>query len=1239
MVKHVFARCLSTLETTMYRDSKLLLGTLKYNNLTNECKQTEFIITAVMEDRENDQPNRIYYVYDRMTSGGIATCGYNSHLTEYSSKLTSCIIQLMNEYSSSQTSIGSSQDSVISCSGRQAAKNRERELDQLGRANELQLVKRLKTMTSTATAPLGNWVINEIFLKKGYEMTAFDFIELKYTGLLPKGTAVSLNNYKLIAITNCNVNGDFKVDFIVDLHRSKILPGTRLFTVSGESYRDDVSGSQLISTKKQGFTFFRDCDSRRISRTYQSDDPYILLLVHDDDSDVRVTKECLTNPLTVHELKQLKELTVDVVVYHHDKSNSKINRYGQLDLAQELIPLTEPYVLKDFLVQSSIGRCDQLNLAPRQPHIFKSMPPSYMLDPNLCIEPYFLLDKDQFADPSNNIEPSTPSEEIRSNSTISMNQELENILRNLEARVRPTSDIPARSWESRSYFNNDWLQLISPNYVSLSVAEENSNWLMVEQTDRDIRLRCRLCSGHPLIPSGQASQFATDGHQLSQDQRFRNINERAIRRHRESVQHGNIEADYIQRNINSITSSLGLTRDISDEDRIYRVTANIFRTVYGVVANSIPLRSVPTMINIFNLNLNDENAMGYHHRNTRAHVRMLTLVSDRLNRVQFNRIMDVPWTISLDGVSDKSHRYFIIIMVSYLDIDTRSLVVRFFDLVQIKKSTNASSQALAIINQFSQRGLHPALRHQLASMNSDSAYVMRGVRNSVLTRLQSLRGDHVMSFGCANHNLHLAISDSLKNDNETLLLEGMMDDVRQFLNTGYKRLNVYRLISEALGEAALLLHKLSPVKWITSEYDIMRRFLTAYVKLVKTLEAIAGDVEFDQSVRATAKRLHDRMVERDNLLWTGAIVDLLRPVSRMNQLLQGSELSIVDASAITEECLVKLRQILDANAPSEHTPVMNLVRLSLVHQMPDSAHAHVPDRYEEVLLYNSLTFHAVDTNQVSTGRHTQTHDGPSIVVTHSEGTPTFSFTRFSQIIRGVIIAIEDRMVDNQNIRHLNLFRNEIIPLDFEQRRSFADDTTNGQLPLFAYEYDHLSEFLLDYHALLDALIQHPAFNLKRTARSILFWSYFLEQKSDAFTVRMRRIILSVLSVPVSNAVTERAISIMSNAQKRGRNTSPTTLSKLMNVKINGPKVEDFDAIAHAKEWRAGPHWLSDCKYRVEGDPEKKNEDTCQPTSDVSTPTGADLGSELGYCEGAVGGCESGEGADPEMDSCEDLDDV
>lgn len=1235
IVSNVVTRCLSTYETTDSRNNTFLSGSVEYRDVNSQCKPSLFKITASFKNQTMTLPTNHHY-HNIAIGDGIASCQFASKYNEYANKFASCIVQLMNEQGSSQSSLPSSQDSVTSCSGRQAAKNRERELDHVGRANELQLVKRLKTLTQTKPIPLGNWVINEIFLKKGYEITDFDFIELKHTGLLPEDKP-DLNNYKLIAITNCNSQGEFKVDFIVNLSRSKVPPGHRLFTVSGGSYRDNVPGTQLVTTKKQGFKYFHDCDPNRVTRTYRSDDPYILLLVYDDDQQVRVTKECLKNSLTHHELKQLKEQIVDVVVYHHDGHNAVINRYGHIDLDKDLIPLSLPYVLKDYQIQSSIGRCNLLNVAPRQPSIFKFMPPTYTLDPNICTEETYLLDCCLSRQPSY-MPP--PNLDARSNSTIAAVQELENVLRNLEQRVTPRSSIPERTWESVAYFNNDMLNLISPDFVSIAVARENSNWLLVDRTDRDIRLKCRLCGGHPLTATGRESNFAGDGQELSQVTRYRGNNDQAIRRHRESVQHGIVEADFIQRNINEIKASLGITPPTTDEDRIYRVTANVFRTVYGAVIGNIPLVGVPRMFDIININQNDSYAMGYHHNDRRTHVRMLSLVSDSLNRLQFNNLMDIPWTVSLDGVTDRSNRYFMVILISYVDIQTRSLVVRFFDLVHITGPTNAEAQALAVIEQFNERGLRTALTQQLASMNSDSANVMRGVRNSVLTRLQALRGRHVMNFGCANHNLHLALSDSLKSEDETQWLEGILDDVRQFLNTGYKRHNVYTQISEALGEAALLIMKLSPVKWITSQYDIMRRFLSSYLKLAMTLEAISYDNNFDRNTRASAQRLLARMLQRDNLIWTAAIVDLLRPVSRMNQQLQASELSIVDASTIIEECLGELQRIMDGGGPSDFTPMINLIRISVVHEEPYSLPV-VPNDLNELLNHNTLRLYAIDVNRpippVSLIHHT--HDGPSIVLTHDSNSPSpFSFQRFTEIGRAVIEAIEQRMINGQNIRHLQLFRNEIIPSDRGQRNIFVDRIINNQLPLFAYEYNELSEFLSEYHAMLDSVLQHPAFILKRAAKSILFWTFFLEQRSDAFPPRLRRIILSILSIPVSNAVTERSLSIMSNAQRRGRNTKPQTLSRMMNLKINGPGLSDFDAVGYAKEWKRGGHWLSDCKYRAEGDPKKKKDDTCRPETDSTAPQGADLGPGLGYCEGAVGGCPPGEEVDDEDDGWDEFDD-
>lgn len=287
------------------------------------------------------------------------------------------------------------------------------------------------------------------------------------------------------------------------------------------------------------------------------------------------------------------------------------------------------------------------------------------------------------------------------------------------------------------------------------------------------------------------------------------------------------------------------------------------------------------------------------------------------------------------------------------------------------------------------------------------------------------------------------------------------------------------------------------------------------------------------------------------------------------------------------------------------TPNLDLVRLSSI----VGGTGRVPNE-NELLSASNLNFYGFNPRSVGDDSYQPTHSGFSIPIDHPITSPSsFDYSRVRDVVQDMIGRITDRMVSKLNMRQLKIFRDDLLPHNPDNFNDHFDDLIGDQLPAFARDMGSVENFRLEYVALINVMRNHPTYNSNRWSDSISFWTYWMKTLSnDYFTVKIWRTILSVLSVPVSNSICKRALSVMSNAQRKCKRTPIEQLKRLMNIKLNGPSLALFDSMKMAKAWRDSGHWLSDCKVRVPQDPNRLEGDNCpsepeEPLPPVGPPDG------------------------------------
>lgn len=454
----------------------------------------------------------------------------------------------------------------------------------------------------------------------------------------------------------------------------------------------------------------------------------------------------------------------------------------------------------------------------------------------------------------------------------------------------------------------------------------------------------------------------------------------------------------------------------------------------------------------------------------------------------------------------------------------------------------------------------------------------------------------------------------------------MVDSSRRYVSQGYKRQNIFDRICKALGDLTIHLQKFSPIKWITSDFKIMRKFLEAYLNLALTLRAIsenqveANEIPFDASTRAQARELYGQMIQINNLIWTAAITDLLFPISYLNLRLQRNDYTVVDALSMVDDCLNKLRQISTDPRPSSNTPNLGLLLLSTV----STSTNNVAMNLDHLLSGQRWKFYGI--------RNKPSEYGEYIEMNHSEE-HSFTWSQYQDLVKHLILKLEERLISKENIRQLYIFRNDLLPFNPPIDRNAIDDIRNYLFeyvdrysnPAFASEFYQGSDLVIQLADLYQKLSTHEKFSELKMSSPMIFWTTFMDLYPEAFSPQLKRMILSVLSVPVSNAQCERTISLISHAQKKHTMTSLRTIQTILNLKSNGPPVREFDAIRFAKAWHEAGNHLSDEPPRAVAAPAEGGQQCSQETED-----GLDIDGE--FIAGAVGGSDVNLEDEEEYDS-------
>jgi hypothetical protein len=454
---------------------------------------------------------------------------------------------------------------------------------------------------------------------------------------------------------------------------------------------------------------------------------------------------------------------------------------------------------------------------------------------------------------------------------------------------------------------------------------------------------------------------------------------------------------------------------------------------------------------------------------------------------------------------------------------------------------------------------------------------MRGDISSLKSKLQDLSYLHssrrVFHVWCQAHRLQLALAEPFLS-NSIGFIEVVLKQLATFYHTGHKRwLHLDNLCKE-LNVHNYRFSSVFKVRWIASEQEAVLKLIKGWGPVVKALNQLAqgNDESTDPfNTKLKAKSIEEKLKGKSFLTYLHWLADLLKLIADTSKSLQSNKITIIKQESLilslirsleilkTENGLQLTKFLSQCKTTSNSVRVANLEELE---QAKEIFYEHIGRTAE---------------SSYPTVLYDDSHNRYS-----SRNMPHLSDTRVPLI--DSIIAELRRYFITSEFSLFSVFDPANIPKDPAQIPFYGIEKLMEISKLAFGDTDPDSDqWIHDWHNLLNKIIISNGKDYAKFACSDYkeFWLANLKNSALPWNDKMKFAIKMILSIPLSSAQAERGFSMMNIVKNKLKNRmGPITLEHIMELKINGPPLESFDAMKYAK------HWVEDDSHMKSDDPAK-----------------------------------------------------
>lgn len=581
-----------------------------------------------------------------------------------------------------------------------------------------------------------------------------------------------------------------------------------------------------------------------------------------------------------------------------------------------------------------------------------------------------------------------------------------------------------------------------------------------------------------------------------------------------------------------------------------KVTSKMIRTIFVEIKRNIPFSSHSSLVALQEINGID---MGYHHYEQTSAIRITESMSAFMHKSLIYHMLseNLPFSMIIDGSTDSTESHYLIIYFQILEHNVP--VVCFYRLVETTSDLTAKGLFKSITDAMKSEEVdfYKYFRNNLVGYISDGERVMTGKEGGVISFIRQDVKNPIYAVHCMAHRIHLAIEKAYKTIPYFKSFDKFINKIFQFYNWHANKRKAH--LRETAQNCNLKMYELNYIyrtRWISSELQSLTNLKKVWILLTKDLHLISINNQFDKESRDRARNLVLSLRGKNFLAILNFVFDVLEHLSYWSKKMQERAALLVDFVDFKDKIINTFETLKTENGRE--------LNVFLENALCDGEKCQTLQYY---YLAETVTYFDVS---LRNDRNDDEIDVPYIDEIRSNFLDTIKFSVKSYF-------------PDSDLNLFKIFRPNKIPAQESASLSYGVREILNLCQIFMW--NECDDFLTDWAKLVESIIESEDFCTFRdkNTETFAFWSIFLNKQGIAWTEKTKKMIQTILVIPIGSADAERGFSIMNHIKyDRRSRLSGKHLEDIMRIRINGnDDIEKFPAMKYARQWIKENHMRTD----------------------------------------------------------------
>lgn len=642
-------------------------------------------------------------------------------------------------------------------------------------------------------------------------------------------------------------------------------------------------------------------------------------------------------------------------------------------------------------------------------------------------------------------------------------------------------------------------------------------------------------------------------------------NQDSIAEHTRSISHANIISNLQNIAAKRQRSSFLIDEQIEESrnEKYLEVTARMIRTVYVVNKLSLPFSDHRALVTLQKLNgLN----LGYHHYERSSCTRMTNDISNHMHETLIENLIksQMPISVIVDDTTDAGNVHYKI--VYFQTVEDVSPVIYFYKIIQLKSGTGFGGFETMRLSWESEKKpeFYQYMQENLVGFASDGASTNLGKTSGTVKYLKDWAKKPIFAIHCMSHRLELAIQHAFDqliqfDDNKKIIseyLDETINKVYKFYNAqGSKRITHLKQTCDKHMEKFYSLSRIIQIRWIASDYKAMKAVNSMWNMLVEDLNTIGNDNEFDAKTKNKAIQLSTRLTGKYFLILFNFLFDIINELSVLSQDMQKRTSLIIDFHSFKKKFEDIFTHLKNQNGRYLQLFLDEARCESDMHEIERCSNLDQYIRSNKIIYKNIIIYNDQD-------------DIPEI-------------NEYRTRLLDMLLSEFEKYFPDGDLKNYDA----LDPMNMPKPDDYVSARTYGIIKIKElnnyFQIGDESTVLNEWQKLLESVVTSPNYCQIKNSRTsaFAFWSQLLKWPEIDWSSNIKRLIYTVLAIPISSAEAERGFSSLKYIRDTHRSRlTPTNLDAIMRIKLNGPDELDYFAAAkYARKWINGGNYPTDSK--------------------------------------------------------------